>query len=1015
MKKIVVALLLFISFIGYSQTNGITYQAVILNPSGDQLPGVNNTNAPLANKYICLKFSIIDQNLQFEYIETVQTTTDEFGMVNLIIGTGDQIGGYASSFSTILWNANPKSLKVDLSTTGVCSYYTEISNQPFTAVPFALFAATAGTPGTPGPAGPQGIQGVAGPTGATGPAGAVGPQGAQGLPGTNGTNGVDGAVGATGPQGLQGIQGPVGPQGAQGLPGTNGTNGIDGAVGPQGPQGLQGVQGAVGPQGDQGLQGIQGVAGPQGDQGLQGIQGVAGPAGADGLQGLQGIQGVAGPAGADGLQGLQGIQGPIGPQGDVGSPGSDATVTIGAINSTSDPKGATINAGELKLAPADASNGGIVTTGTQTFGGSKIFSSDILVNGITVGNGAGNEFNTKLNVLGSASFRTNVTNSGLIFDGYSPSGSLEVSRIYTDATSGTPSDFVLGTYPNAHSNQLYLKQSNGFVGIKTASPTTALDVNGTVTATSYVKSGGSSSEFLKADGSVDNATYLTATGTAANVSGVVAIANGGTAATTAAEALTNLGAAPIASPTFTGTVTAPIFASTPQALTDAATISWNPANGLNASVTLGGNRTLSFSSTPAVGSYGTLIVSQDATGGRTITLPSTSNKVLGSTSTTTIALSSAANAKDILNFYYDGTNCYWNVGQGYGTAATVASTNLTSSVSGTLPIANGGTGATTKATAFDALSPMTTSGDIIYGGLNGTGTRLSKGSNGSILTMENDLPTWNTSIKATAGSTYNAPVGFSFIGGDWARNTGMFSDNPDAGGSATLKFRIATSNSTANSYLEINPSKVSVLPTTASTSKTTGALTVAGGLGVNGDIYTNNLNASGTVTAGSVTYPNAHGTANQVLSTTGSGTLTWITPVSSAASLTGTLAVANGGNGLSTTPANGQIDIGNGTGFTRATLTAGTGVSISNGTGSITINASPRSWTDQPATVSANQTSFTLTYAPPSSVKVWMFINGVRTNNNAYSVSGTTVTYTPANNNNYSLLAGDRIQFDYTY
>jgi hypothetical protein len=101
MKKIVVTLLLFISFIGYSQTNGITYQAVILNPSGDQLPGVNNTNAPLANKYICLKFSIIDQSSQFEYIETVQTTTDEFGMVNLIIGTGDQIGGYASSFSTI--------------------------------------------------------------------------------------------------------------------------------------------------------------------------------------------------------------------------------------------------------------------------------------------------------------------------------------------------------------------------------------------------------------------------------------------------------------------------------------------------------------------------------------------------------------------------------------------------------------------------------------------------------------------------------------------------------------------------------------------------------------------------------------------------------------------------------------------------------------------------------------------------------------------------------------------------
>jgi len=538
MKKIVVTLLLFISFIGYSQTNGITYQAVILNPSGDQLPGVNNTNAPLANKYICLKFSIIDQNTQFEYIETVQTTTDEFGMVNLIIGTGDQIGGYASSFSTILWNANPKSLKVDLSTTGVCSDYTEISNQPFTAVPFALFAATAGTPGTPGPAGPQGIQGVAGPTGATGATGPVGPQGPIGLTGATGSQGLPGIQGVAGPTGATGATGaigPVGPQGAQGLPGTNGTNGVDGAVGATGLQGLQGIQGVAGPIGAQGLPGTNGTNGSSAYQvaltngfvgsesqwlaSLAGATGATGAAGTNGTNGSSAFQvavtnGFVGTeaqwlASLVGTQGPAGATGLTGPQGIAGTNGSNASVTIGAINSTSDPKGATINAGELKLAPADASNGGIVTTGTQTFGGSKIFSSDILVNGITVGNGAGNEFNTKLNVLGSASFRTNVTNSGLIFDGYSPSGSLEVSRIYTDATSGTPSDFVLGTYPNAHSNQLYLKQSNGFVGIKTASPTTALDVNGTVTATSFVKSGGSSTQYLMADGSVSNGSSTT--------------------------------------------------------------------------------------------------------------------------------------------------------------------------------------------------------------------------------------------------------------------------------------------------------------------------------------------------------------------------------------------------------------------------------------------------------------------------------------------------------------------------
>jgi hypothetical protein len=54
----------------------------------------------------------------------------------------------------------------------------------------------------------------------------------------------------------------------------------------------------------------------------------------------------------------------------------------------------------------------------------------------------------------------------------------------------------------------------------------------------------------------------------------------------------------------------------------------------------------------------------------------------------------------------------------------------------------------------------------------------------------------------------------------------------------------------------------------------------------------------------------------------------------------GTLPIANGGTGLTTTPANGALDIGNGTGFTRTTLTAGTGITITNGAGSISIAAS---------------------------------------------------------------------------
>jgi hypothetical protein len=61
----------------------------------------------------------------------------------------------------------------------------------------------------------------------------------------------------------------------------------------------------------------------------------------------------------------------------------------------------------------------------------------------------------------------------------------------------------------------------------------------------------------------------------------------------------------------------------------------------------------------------------------------------------------------------------------------------------------------------------------------------------------------------------------------------------------------------------------------------------------------------------------------------------------------------------------------------------------------------------------AGQITFTLSRTPAINGKVQMFINGLRTNNNAYSISGTTVTYDPTKNNNYTLLATDRIQFDY--
>ena len=139
MKKILIALLFFGS-LSYGQTKGISYQALIINPIEQELPGFNNNQAPLANKNICLKFSFIDELNSLEYEEIFTTTTDDVGMVNLIIGTEDRTGGYASSFEDITWSSLPKNLKVDLSVNDGCSNFIEISNVPFTAVPYALFA-----------------------------------------------------------------------------------------------------------------------------------------------------------------------------------------------------------------------------------------------------------------------------------------------------------------------------------------------------------------------------------------------------------------------------------------------------------------------------------------------------------------------------------------------------------------------------------------------------------------------------------------------------------------------------------------------------------------------------------------------------------------------------------------------------------------------------------------------------------------------------------------------------------
>ncbi len=617
-------------------------------------------------------------------------------------------------------------------------------------------------------------------------------------------------------------------------------------------------------------------------------------------------------------------------------------------------------------------------------------------------------------------------------------------------------------------------------------------------------------------GTTLNIPSVSSTVNSGSISGTIAVANGGTGATTltgyikgtgttAMTASANIpvadvtGAAPLASPTFTGTVTTstintgalsassvttPIYASTPQALTDGATISWNPTLGLNASVTLAGNRTLSFFSTPLAGSYGTLVVTQDGTGGRTLTLPSTSNLVLGSSATTTITLSTAANAKDILNFYYDGTNCYWNIGQGYGAAATapftltttgtgaatlsgttlnipaVSSTVNAGSISGTIAVANGGTGASTQQASINALTGTQTSGRYLR----------SDGTNATLAIIQAaDIPTLNQNTTGNAA-------------------TATLATNATTAGNIT-----ATSNTTLTALSNLN---------------TVGTIT-SGTISVTTDIKT-----SGTLSTGTVTYPKTHGTNGQILSTTGSGTLTWTnaaapsdastsakgivqlagdlagtaslptvnsvggvssstistintivtaatnnntvstivkrdasgnfsagtitanltgnvtgnltgnaTTATTASSVSGTVAIANGGTNASTAAA-ALTNLGAAplsspifTNIPQApTATAGTNTTQLATTAFVTtaVAAVAVRITSEEYTATAGQTVFTILQTPLSGV-VWMFVNGTRIKNGAYTVSGKSITYNSTNNNSYALVLNDRVQFDYAY
>lgn len=140
-------------------------------------------------------------------------------------------------------------------------------------------------------------------------------------------------------------------------------------------------------------------------------------------------------------------------------------------------------------------------------------------------------------------------------------------------------------------------------------------------------------------------------------------------------------------------------------------------------------------------------------------------------------------------------------------------------------------------------------------------------------------------------------------------------------------------------------------PSLATLSGTANQVTVTNGAGSITLSTPQNLHSGATPTFAGVTLSGL--TASRYVKTDGSSVLT---------TQAAPIPVADGGSGLTSSPANGQLLIGNGATYTLGTLTAGPGMAVSNASGSITLSPIPRSYLSG-YTMSTAGSSTTMTIA----------------------------------------------------
>jgi hypothetical protein len=119
--------------------HGFSYQMVVRDPASGTV---------LANQTVKLFFSIRSGALNGPsvYSETQTVSTNEFGLINLVIGQGTVVSG---DFSTINWGGGAKFLDVLAESTPGAGF-DEVATTQLMSVPYALYAENVANPGSGG-------------------------------------------------------------------------------------------------------------------------------------------------------------------------------------------------------------------------------------------------------------------------------------------------------------------------------------------------------------------------------------------------------------------------------------------------------------------------------------------------------------------------------------------------------------------------------------------------------------------------------------------------------------------------------------------------------------------------------------------------------------------------------------------------------------------------------------------------------------------------------------------------